>query len=179
LNYFHQIMTLEFFVKYLKLKATRIQFGKIRGQNEKLGCTCLGVCKLKCLVLNVTTSVFFAPWWIEMCLMSNNFYNVMKRDSILWFLYNLIWYKIETFETKSFIANGGLLIINKLQCDNPYRLWKWTHYNPNYVFFKFYKCNVQFKMNFSKPFQHHMKVLWTFNASKNQQSGKVPHVMIL
>jgi hypothetical protein len=36
---------------------------------------------------------FFALLWIKMCFMSNVFYNFMKWDSIIWLLYNLIWYK--------------------------------------------------------------------------------------
>jgi hypothetical protein len=103
----HQIRTLEFFVKYLKLKATWIQFGETRGQNEKLGCTCLGVCKLKCLVLNITTSLFLHPNGLNVSHVKY-FFNVMKRDSILWFLYNLIWYKIETIWNQKFYSKWGI-----------------------------------------------------------------------
>jgi hypothetical protein len=39
---------------------------------------------------------------------------------------------MESFETKSFTSNGGLLTKNKLQDNNPYRSWKWIHYNPDF-----------------------------------------------
>ncbi len=35
---------------------------------------------------------------------------------------------MESFETKSFTSNGGLLIENELHCHSLYRSWKSTHY---------------------------------------------------
>jgi hypothetical protein len=105
LNYFHQIRRLKFFVKYLKLKATKIQFGKIKGQNEKLWCTCSSVWKLKCLVLNVRMSLFLHPDGLK-CV-SCQFIFLMLWHSILLLLYSLIWYKIETIWNQKFYRKWG------------------------------------------------------------------------
>jgi hypothetical protein len=66
---------------------------------------------------------------------------------------------MESFETKSFTSNGGLLTKNKLQNNNPYRSWKWIHYNPGFNLntlhgrSKNLSLDLQFKMRSdSKPF---------------------------
>lgn len=48
----------------------------------------MGVCKLKFLFFHIIFIIFFAPLWVELCLVFNFFNH--EKDSFLWFIYNLL-----------------------------------------------------------------------------------------